>query len=429
MNKKNFHLVVLVLSIIVFTMASCKKDEVVLQFPKVTTFPISDIAYQSATCGGSVSSDGTIITSRGVCWSTRTSPTLRDSVTLDGMGEGSFTSNLKSLKPDSTYYVRTYATIGKDTLYGSIMKFKTKHSPYAVNTLNAMNIQLNATSCGGTVSASGSAVILSRGVCFSLSPYPTVDDNFAESIETNATFWTNVSNLQSNTTYYVRAYATAYNAIIYGDNVIFKTRQTALDVSEPQITSLAATTATVSANVTGETPGTIISQGVCWNTTGNPSTVDKKTDEGTGSNNFSTTMTGLLPGTTYYMRSYVTDNQSTVYGTTSILRTNESGSIGAPSIAVLSSTKSGSVTTLQCKVVYQGSSVVTESGYYMSMSADPYPSAANYSSSATRPGSVTDLTLILYPTYGNFTYTYYVRAFATNAAGTGYSDLLTYIFN
>jgi len=425
MNKKNFQFKVLVLSIIVFTIASCKKDEVVLQFPKVTTFPISDIAYQSATCGGSVSSDGTIITARGVCWGTHTSPTLRDSITHDGQGEGSFTSNLKSLKPDSTYYVRTYAINAKDTVYGSTMKFKTKHAPFAINTLNALNIQQTATSCGGTVSAAGSTVILSRGVCYSLSPYPTVDDSSAESTETNATFWANVSNLQSNTTYYVRAYASTYNAIIYGDNVIFKTRQTALDITEPQITSLAATTATVSATITGATPGTISSQGICWNTTGNPSTVDSKTDEGAGSNNFSTTMTGLLPATTYYMRSYVTDNQSTVYGTTSILRTNESASIGAPSIVILSSTKSGSVITLQCKIVFQGNSVVTKYGLYESTT--PNPSATNYSSSSMQLGSATNLNLIFYPTIGYSTI--YVRAFATNAKGTGYSNSFIYTAN
>jgi len=425
MKKKIFPLNVLVLSFIVFTIASCKKDEVKLQFPKVTTFPVTDIAYQSATCGGSVSSEGTVITARGVCWSTHTSPTLRDSITLDGIGEGSFTSNLKSLKPDSTYYVRTYAINEKDTVYGSTMKFKTKHATFAVNTLIAINTKLTTTSCGGIVLATGSTVILSRGVCCSLSPYPTVDDNFAESTEINATFWANLSNLQSNKTYYVRAYATSYNAIIYGDNVIFKTRQTALDITDPQFTSLAATTATVSANITSATPGTIISHGVCWNTIGNPTTFDSKTDEGAGSNNYSTTMAGLLPGTTYYMRSYVTDNQSTVYGTTSIFRTNETNSIGAPSIVILSSTKSGSVITLHCKVVYQGSSVVTESGYYMS--TRPNPSKTDYSSALTRPGSATDLDLILYTTIGYSTI--YVRAFATNAAGTGYSDSFIYTAN
>lgn len=422
--KKKFHFQILVLSFIVFTIASCKKDEVTLQVLQVTTFPVSDIAYQSATCGGSVSSEGTTVTAFGICWSTHTAPTLRDSVSVEGIGEGSFTSIMKSLEPDSTYYVRAYATNGNDTVYGSTMKFKTKHATFSVNTLNALNTQLTTTGSGGIVNASGSTIILSRGVCYSLLPYPTVDDNIVESTEVSSTFHVNISNLQSNQTYYSRAYASTYNGTVYGENRIFKTRQTALDITDPQLTSLTATTASVSANITSATPETITSHGVCWNMTGNPTTSDSKTDEGEGSGDFSTTINGLLPATTYYMRSYVTDNQSTIYGATSIFRTNESSSIGAPSIVILSSTKNGSVTMLQCKIVYQGSSEVTESGYYLSTTSNP--SATNYNSSAKLPGSATDLNIKLNPPFGNYSYTYYVRVYATNAAGTGYSDVFIY---
>ncbi len=423
MNRK-FHFQVLVLSLIIFIISSCKKDEVTLQVPQVTTFPVTDIAYQSATCGGSVISEGTTVTAFGICWSTHTAPTLRDSVSVEGTGKGSFTSIMKSLEPDSIYYVRAYAINGNDTVYGSTMKFKTKHATFSVNTSDALNIQLTTTGSGGIINASGSTIILSRGVCYSLSPYPTVDDNIVESTEASSTFHVNISNLQSNQTYYSRAYASTYNAIVYGENRIFKTRQTALNITDPQLTSLAATTATVSANITSATPGTIISHGVCWNMTGNPSTSDSKTDEGAGSGDFSTSINGLLPATTYYMRSYVTDNQSTIYGETSIFKTNDSGSIGAPSIVILSSAKNGSVTTLKCKIVYQGNSEVTETGYYMSTTTNP--SATNYNSTAKRPGSATDFTLNLNPVYSNFSYTYYVRVYATNVAGTGYSDVFIY---
>lgn len=56
--------------------------------------------------------------------------------------------------------------------------------------------------------------------------------------------------------------------------------------------------------------------GVCWNTTGTPTTADHTTNEGvpgsTGS--YTTEMTGLTSSTVYYVRAYVINGNGTVYG-------------------------------------------------------------------------------------------------------------------
>jgi uncharacterized protein (TIGR02145 family) len=86
----------------------------------LSTTAVSAILATSATSGGSISSDGgAAITARGVCWSTSPNPTTASSVTTNGSGVGSFTSNLTGLQPSATYYVRAYATNGVTTAYGN----------------------------------------------------------------------------------------------------------------------------------------------------------------------------------------------------------------------------------------------------------------------------------------------------------------------
>ena len=100
--------------------------------PILTTSSISNILQNSASSGGNISSDGgSSITSKGVCWSTLTNPTINGiNYTLDGTGVGTFTSSIINLLPNTKYYVRAYATNIAGTSYGSNLSFTT---PSAIN--------------------------------------------------------------------------------------------------------------------------------------------------------------------------------------------------------------------------------------------------------------------------------------------------------
>jgi hypothetical protein len=94
--------------------------------PTVTTTALSSVASTTATSGGNITDDGgSAVTVRGVCWATTSTPTTGDNTTTDGTGPGSFTSNLTGLVPETTYYVRAYATNGHGTAYGSVLSFTT----------------------------------------------------------------------------------------------------------------------------------------------------------------------------------------------------------------------------------------------------------------------------------------------------------------
>jgi uncharacterized protein (TIGR02145 family) len=95
-------------------------------FPTVITSPISYIRGSYATFGGNVTSDGnSTATVRGVCWSTSPNPTINDSLTNNGNGLGSFSSNIGGLTNNTTYYVRAYATNSVGTAYGQEESFTT----------------------------------------------------------------------------------------------------------------------------------------------------------------------------------------------------------------------------------------------------------------------------------------------------------------
>jgi len=73
-----------------------------------------------------VTSDGgSSVTARGVCWSTSQNPTTSNSKTTNGTGLGTYTSNITGLSPNTTYYVRAYATNSQGTAYGEQRTFKT----------------------------------------------------------------------------------------------------------------------------------------------------------------------------------------------------------------------------------------------------------------------------------------------------------------
>jgi len=71
-------------------------------------------------------------------------------------------------------------------------------------------------------------------------------------------------------------------------------------------TNIEEATATGNGNITDTGDSTVTKRGFCWNTTGNPTVADSKAeDTGTfGTGAFSKSITGLSPGTKYYIKAY-----------------------------------------------------------------------------------------------------------------------------
>lgn len=96
---------------------------------KVTTSSVSDITINDAFAGGNVFSDvGSIVSSRGVCWSTSSNPTVALATkTNDGNTKGMFSTKITGLQANTRYYVRAYVTtLDGVTEYGSEIVFRTQ---------------------------------------------------------------------------------------------------------------------------------------------------------------------------------------------------------------------------------------------------------------------------------------------------------------
>jgi uncharacterized protein (TIGR02145 family) len=198
-------------------------DETAISYPTVQTSEVSDITDTSAVCGGDVTSDGNVpVTVRGVCWSTSQNPTIADSYTTDGSGTGRFTSSLTGLSQGTTYYVRAYATNEVGIMYGEEKMFKTIGLP-VVTTNEVKDVTDRSALCGGNVISDGGKDVTARGICWSTLPNPTIVDSLSIDGIGEGSFDRKLLNLEEQTTYYVRAYATNSMGTSYGAQVEFKT--------------------------------------------------------------------------------------------------------------------------------------------------------------------------------------------------------------
>jgi uncharacterized protein (TIGR02145 family) len=377
----------------------------------VSTNQVTNITQTTATSGGNVNGV-TGVTSRGVCWNTSPNPTTANSKTVDSSGTGSFVSNLTGLNQNTLYYVRAYAVHSLGTSYGNEVIFTTLIAIPTVTTNDVINITQTTATSGGNVSGYG---VTSRGVCWNTSPNPTIANSKTVDGSGEGTFVSNLTGLTQNTLYYVRAYATNSTGTAYGNQKTFTT--TILPtVTTTEVTNITTSTATSGGNVSGYG---VTSRGVCWNTSPNPTIENSKTIDGSGPGVFVSNIAGLTPNTLYYLRSYATNTAGTAYGNelsfTTILNpiiptvtTNE-----VTNIYQISATCGGNVTS-------QGGAVVTFRGVCWNTS--PNPTTAN---SKTIDGSgegsfVSNLTGLMPNTL------YYVRAYATNTAGTAYGNELSF---
>ena len=129
--------------------------------------------------------------------------------------------------------------------------------------------------------------------------------------------------MTAGTTYYVRAYAVNSQGITYGSQETFTTT---LVLIPPTITTTPASTitttgATLGGNVTSDGNATITERGVVYATTLTPTISNTKVAVGTGTGSFTTNITGLLAGTTYYFRAYAVNSQGIAYGSQETLTT------------------------------------------------------------------------------------------------------------
>ena len=151
--------------------------------------------------------------------------------------------------------------------------------------------------------------VTSKGVCWSTSVNPTT----ANSSIITGNSSVSITGLTGGTTYYVRSFVTNNLGTVYSKQISFTTLTVAPTVTTSAITTITTTTASSGGTVTDSGGAPIIEQGVCWGTSTSPTIAGNKTTNGITSP-FTSAITGLSTGTTYYVRAYATNSVGTSYG-------------------------------------------------------------------------------------------------------------------
>jgi parallel beta-helix repeat protein len=391
--------------------------------PTVTTQAVTAIMATSATGNGTVNTLGVPNPiQHGVVWSTTLNPTISNNKTMEGSinAPDAFTSAITGLTPGTLYHVRAYATNAAGTVYGADVTFKTLVAP-TVTTRAVTAIMAASATGNGNIIALGTSNPTQHGFVWSTSVNPTLADNKTADgpVSSTGAFSSSITGLTQGTLYHVRAYATNAAGTVYGADVTFKTL-VAPTVTTQAVTAITATSATGNGNITALGTSNPTQHGFVWATTADPTTANSKTTDGavraTGA--FSSSITGLTPGTLYHARAYATNAAGTVYGedvTFSTLFTPTVTTQAVSNIGTTTVTGNGNVTVL-------GVPNPTQHGFVWGTRANPTTSNIKtldgpVSATGAFSSSLTGLTP------GTL---YHARAYATNAAGTAYGTDVTF---
>jgi mucin-19 len=175
-------------------------------------------------------------------------------------------------------------------------------------------------------------------------------------------------------------------------------------VSTNSVTSVTNTTASCGGSVTNDGGSGVTARGVCWSTSSNPTTSSSKTVDGSGTGSFTSSISGLTPGTVYYVRAYATNAIGTQYGSQQSFTT---------SIPTITNSVSSLTGFASCQGFASTNQTFTVSGQYLTANLSlTAPSGFEISTSA---GSGFSGSLTLTPASGTVTNTtIYTRI--TNAA-------------
>lgn len=266
---------------------------------------------------------------------------------------------------------------------------------------------------GGKVETDGRLSVTARGICYSKDQHPVVEGLHTTEGTGKGEFTSNLKDLEHNTIYYARAYATNRMGTAYGEQVKFTTEEGVAVVITDSVIRITAHSAKCKGHVESDGGFAVTKRGTCWSKKPDPTIDDDCTDDGSGKGEFTSTLKDLTESTKYYVRTYATNSTSTSYGEQIIITTLDGLAVvqtdSITNITATSFTAYGFVVS-DCDIP------VTARGFCYATAQ--YPTIENAHTTIGKglgkfQGNIINL---------NVGTTYYVRAYATNETETAYGE-------
>ena len=331
-----------------------------------------------------------------------------------------FSYELHGLSRNTTYYVKSYSINSVGTAYSDVIEFATMPELPTVSTDEFSEIAEYSAVCHGTITDDGGSEITDKGFVYSLTSNPDAETGTKVSVGQGMDqFSLTLSALSPNVTYYVCAYAENPAGISYGDERTFTTKTALPSVGATTLVSSTSSSLTVSASLIddgGEVPSEV---GFYYSTSEevDPATVTKVAGKASGSS-FTAELDGLTRVTKYYVRAYAVNSagetlsSSVSFTTQAELPVVETAEV--TDITDVSATCGGKVTD-------DGGAEITAKGIVWSTSENPKVSLSTKTNAGNGTGEFRSTMKGL-----TFSTKYYVRAYATNSAGTSYGDVMDF---
>jgi uncharacterized protein (TIGR02145 family) len=320
--------------------------------------------------------------------------------------------NLHAQHPDDRIFFSPIPKTLKALLWGGLVLlfhscFENPEPPQ----LNTHAIQVmadNRVVSGGDILSDGGSEIFQKGICVSIRSNPDMQDEFTIDGYGNSDFTSSVY-LPPGQTYYLRAYAVNGAGIGYGEILSVALEPPPFtEVVIMDIGDITGNSVFVRGRV--ESNQEIPSRGVCWDAAPDPTLANAHIAAGSGTGIFEATITGLSPGNTYHLRAFAQTAAEVLYSVDVPVQT-----LGFPVLITREITNRGTFVISTGGDILSGG-LILEAGVCWSTS--PAPTIAD------------DRTIdqLIYESFYSNPYgllpntTYYLRAYATNIAGTGYGN-------
>ncbi len=308
-----FYIIALV-SLSVLCVISCKKEEKIepAEFT-VATGDVGELNGNFGVASGILRMTSGKINNYGHCWSEYQNPTYEnDSKTEFGESADTkeFFSEMTNLKSGTMYFVRTFAVSNNEVIYGNEMPFLTPS--IKVNGTFILDVKTNSVFLSSSIDVLEGAVV-NYGFCWATHDNPTVFDYKSELtiLPSSGVYYEEINNLQSEKTYYIRAYGRS-EQIAYGPVISVYLERIKLD--NESIDQISDTEVQIKSSVDFNDVE-IIEHGHCWSLNSNPTIADGHTELGpfTGNTYFLSNIKDLNENMRYNIRSYVTTIDTTIY--------------------------------------------------------------------------------------------------------------------